>query len=92
MQEREFSYMVYTEQVFIKKQIIIFMEQMKTNMRGFQNFIKRNPRKRLNGYFVFNGRGLTHQEVVRVVNYAVEKGYETDADIPSEELEKLLKG
>lgn len=34
---------------------------------------------------------MTHNEVVKIVNYAVEKGYRTDADIPSVELEQLLE-
>lgn len=34
---------------------------------------------------------MTHNEVVKIVNYAVEKGYRTDADIPGEELAKLLE-
>ena len=29
-------------------------------------------------------------EIVRIVNYAVEKGYERDIDIPGEEIETLL--
>ena len=33
---------------------------------------------------------MSHNEVKRVVAYAVEKGYETERDIPSEELENLL--
>ena len=59
-------------------------------MRGFQNWINRNPRKNLKGFFTVDGRDMTHDEVKRVVAYAVEKGYETEADIPSEELESLL--
>lgn len=35
---------------------------------------------------------MTDAEVRRVVSYAVEKGYETEEDIPSEELAELLKG
>jgi hypothetical protein len=35
---------------------------------------------------------MTDTEVRRVVSYAVEKGYETEADIPSAELAELLKG
>ena len=34
---------------------------------------------------------IANNEVVKIVNYAVEKGYRTDADIPSEELAKLLE-
>lgn len=62
-----------------------------TNMKGFQGWMKRNPRKRLDGYFSIGDRELTHNEVVKIVNYAVEKEYRTDADIPGEELAKLLE-
>ena len=49
-----------------------------------------HPRKKVNGYFLVNGRDLTDAEVRRIVSYAVDKGYETEADIPSEELALLL--
>lgn len=61
-----------------------------TNMRGFQNWMKRNPRKRTDGFFVYRGKALNHNQVKAMVNYAVEKGYENEADIPSEELTTLL--
>lgn len=61
-----------------------------TNMKGFQRWMKEHPRKKVNGYFSFGGRELTHDEIVRIVNYAVEKGYERDVDIPEEEIETLL--
>lgn len=64
--------------------------RISTSMRGFQNWINRHPRQNLRGFFSINGRELTHNEVKRVVAYAVEKGYETEADIPSVELAKLL--
>lgn len=60
-------------------------------MRGFKLWMDAHPRKNLKGYFSVNGRDMTDAEIRKVVSYAVEKGYETDADIPSEELAKLLK-
>lgn len=60
-------------------------------MQGFKRYIARNPRKRLNGYFIYQGHELSHEEVIRVVNFAVERGYKTNADIPEEELGKLLQ-
>lgn len=66
--------------------------KMTTNMKGFQMWMKEHPRKRTDGYFSFGGRELKHDEIKRIVNYAVEKGYRTDADIPSEEIEKILEG
>ena len=53
--------------------------------------MKAHPKKNLAGYFSIGDRELTHNEVVKIVNYAVEKGYRTDADIPGEELAKLLE-
>lgn len=64
---------------------------MKTDMQGFKLYIARNPRKRFDGYFIYQGRKLSHKEVIRVVNFAVERGYKTEADIPEEELDELLK-
>ena len=40
--------------------------------------------------FPFKGKELKHEQIKRIVDYAVEKGYRTDADIPGEEVEKLL--
>ncbi len=64
---------------------------MKTNMKGFQRWMKEHPRKRVSGYLIYGDRPLSHDEVKRVVNYAVEKGYRTEADIPDDELQKLLE-
>lgn len=66
--------------------------KMTTCMSGFKRWIDAHPRKNLRGFFTVNGRYMTDAEVRRVVSYAVEKGYETEADIPSEELAELLKG
>lgn len=61
-------------------------------MRGFKRWIDAHPRKNLSGFFSINGRAMTDAEVRRVVSYAVENGYETEADIPSDKLAELLKG
>jgi hypothetical protein len=60
-------------------------------MRGFQRWMKEHPRKRTDGFFSFGGKELTHEQVKKIVNYAVEKGYQTDADIPTNEVERLLE-
>ena len=65
--------------------------KIRTCMRGFKQWMDAHPRKNLRGYFSVDGRDMTNAEVRRVVSYAVEKGYETEADIPSEELEQLLQ-
>lgn len=63
---------------------------MRTSMIGLKRWMDAHPRKKVNGYFSVNGRDLTDAEVRRIVSYAVDKGYETEADIPSEELAQLL--
>ena len=65
--------------------------KIRTCMRGFKKWMDDHPRKNLRGCFSVDGRDMTNDEVRRVVSYAVEKGYETEADIPSEELTQLLK-
>ena len=60
-------------------------------MRGFKKWMDDHPRKNLRGYFTVDGRDMTNTEVRRVVSYAVEKGYETEANISSEELNQLLQ-
>lgn len=62
-----------------------------TCMRGFKKWMDAHPRKNLRGFFTLNGRDMTDKEVRRVVSYAVEKGYDTEEDIPSEELALLLR-
>lgn len=64
---------------------------MKTDMFGLYRWILAHPRKSVAGYFTINGRPLTHKEVVTVVEYACKHGYQTEEDIPDEELKALLK-
>lgn len=65
--------------------------KIKTCMRGFKKWMDAHPRKNLSGYFSVDGRDMTDAEVRCVVSYAVEKGYETEVDIPSAELAQLLQ-
>lgn len=46
--------------------------------------------EKLTGFFSHNGRDMTDAEIRRMVSYAEENGYDTDADIPSEELARIL--
>lgn len=64
--------------------------RLRTNMKGFQMWMKGHPRKRVDGYFTIGNRPMTHEEIKKVVDYAVLKGYKTEVDIPEEELCKLL--
>lgn len=61
-----------------------------TNLKGFQRWMNEHPRKRTDGFFTFCGKELSHEQVKKMVNYAVEKGYKTEADIPSNEIVNLL--
>lgn len=65
--------------------------KIKTSMRGFKKWMDAHPRKNLSGYFSVDGRDMTDAEIRRMVTYAVEKGYNTEADIPSEELALLIE-
>ena len=66
------------------------MMKMKTNMVGLRRWMDAHPRKNCAGYFVVNGKPLTHQEVVKVVDYCVSKGYRTEDELPDDELAALL--
>lgn len=66
------------------------MATITTNMRGFQRWMKNNPRKRTDGFFTFAGKALSHDQVKKIVDYAVMKGYQTDADIPPNEIIAIL--
>lgn len=67
------------------------IHHLKTDMRGFRLWMKKHPRKRTDGFFSFGGKELTHEQIKRIVDYAVKRGYQTDADIPTNEVERLLK-
>jgi hypothetical protein len=64
--------------------------KIRTGMREFKQWMEEHPRQNLTGFFSLNGRDMTDAEIRRMVSYAVENGYETDADIPSEELARIL--
>jgi hypothetical protein len=60
---------------------------IKTNLKGLKKWAWR---KNLNGFFSVNGKELTDAQVRKMVNWAIGKGYEYDADIPVQELIELL--
>jgi tRNA U38,U39,U40 pseudouridine synthase TruA len=60
---------------------------VKTNLKGMKKWAWR---KNLNGFFSVNGQGLTDAQVRKMVHWAIEKGYEYDADIPVQEITDLL--
>ena len=65
---------------------------MKTNMAGLMRWHRNNPRKRLDGYFTHNGKELTHNQVLATLEYAIEHNCRTEADIPTDIVEKIVKG
>lgn len=49
------------------------------------NFKKKYWRYNLRGFFVHKGYALTDKEVRCVVNYCIDKGYETERELPDDE-------
>ena len=61
---------------------------LKTNLQGF----KRNCwRKNLHGFFTYKGKLLTDAQVRRLVNWGIEHGCRTDADIPEDKIVEILR-
>lgn len=60
---------------------------VKTNLKGFK---ETQWKKNLKGFFSFGGRDLSDSEIRLLINYAITKGYEWDADIPEHEVRVLL--
>lgn len=62
---------------------------VKTNLKGLKKWAWR---KNLNGFFSVNGKELSDAQVRTVVDWAITKGYEYDADMPEDEVIELLGG
>lgn len=60
---------------------------IKTNLQGLKKWAWR---KNLNGFFSVNGKELSDAQVRTMVEWAIMKGYEYDADIPVKEVVELL--
>ena len=61
---------------------------LKTNLQGF----KRNWwRKNLHGFFTYNGKPMTDAQVRRMVNWGIEHGCRTEADIPEDKVAEILQ-
>ena len=61
---------------------------LRTNLQGF----KRNCwRKNLHGFFTYNGKPMTDAQVRRMVNWGIEHGYVTEADIPEDKFVEILR-
>lgn len=57
---------------------------------SLQGIRKHLWRKNLHGFFTVNGRNLTDDEVRKVVNYGISKGYDTNKEFTNEEIINLL--
>lgn len=57
---------------------------------GLKNYMDNNPRKKLNGLLSVNGHCLTHAELKKVVDYAVNNNIVYTDDISDETVKKLL--
>lgn len=66
--------------------------KVKTNMAGLMRWHRKNPRKRLDGYFIHDGKLLTHNQVLATLEYAIEHNCGTEDDIPTVIVEKIVKG
>lgn len=61
---------------------------LRTSLKGLKKWAWR---KNLNGFFTVNGIELSDKQVRVMVEWAIQKGYEYDADIPEDEVVELLK-
>lgn len=60
---------------------------IKTSLKGLKKWAWR---KNLNGFFSVNGKELSDAQVRTMVEWAITKGHEYDADIPEDEVIELL--
>ena len=65
---------------------------IKINMAGLMRWHRNNPRKRLDGYLTVDGKDLTHNQVLAALEYAIEHNCRTEQDIPTDIVEKIVKG
>ena len=60
---------------------------IKTSLKGLKKWAWK---KNLRGFFSVNGKELSDAQVRTMVEWAISKGYEYDADIPEDEVIELL--
>ena len=63
------------------------VHRITTNLKGLKRWAWK---KNLEGFFSVDGIILTDKQVREMVDWAIQKGYECDSDIPSDEVVKLL--
>ena len=62
---------------------------MKTNLKGFK--VNCWEFEDLTGLFNYDGRPMTDKEIRAVVEWGIQHGCETDADIPPEMVERIIQ-
>jgi hypothetical protein len=63
------------------------VHRITTNLKGLKRWAWE---KNLDGFFSVDGISLTDKQDREMVDWAIDKGYEHDSDIPSDEVIKLL--
>lgn len=64
------------------------IHKMITNLKGFkENCFHLND---LSGFFDHNGRPMTDIEIRTVVEWGIQHGYETDADLPPNMVKRII--
>lgn len=63
------------------------VHRIKTSLKGLKRWAWE---KNLDGLFSVNGISLTDEQVRKMVDWAINKGYEYDSDIPCDEVVELL--
>lgn len=62
--------------------------KLRTNLKGLKKWAWK---KNLKGFFSINGKELSDEQVRTMVDWAIEKGYRYETDIPVDEVVELLK-
>lgn len=64
------------------------MTKITANLQG----LKRHCwRKNLNGFFAIGGKPLSDSQVRKLVNWGIEHGCRTEADIPADKIAEILR-
>lgn len=63
------------------------VHRITTSLKGLKRWAWK---KNLDGFFSVNGISLTDEQVREMVDWAINKGYEYDSDIPCDEVVELL--
>lgn len=61
---------------------------IRTNLKGFKANCFHFDN--LTGFFTYKGREMTDLEVRTIVEWGIQHGYETDADLPGEMVDRII--